>query len=130
MTVAGTGELGSDEKTTINRTRRKSPDKPVTRLPLPNPTAFLSHLVSRYLVTMPTTWQSPAQKVFFEQHLTSYVRHIEEGKIKAFWVIIFEEWLELWPLSEPPAKLIEKKGSVAKAEKAWRSQKLDVSVSR
>ena len=40
------------------------------------------------------------------------------------------EWFKRWPLSEPPANFVAKQGSVEKAQKLWRSKKVEVSIVR
>jgi hypothetical protein len=77
---------------------------------------------------MGISWQDKDHRAFFNEHLASYVLHRDKNKLKEFWTTMFEQWLERWPLTDPPAEFVEKVGSVAGAEKAWRTKKLDVSV--
>ena len=77
---------------------------------------------------MKIIWESD-QKRFFEEHLASYSCSREEGSLKKeFWPKVIAEWFKEWPLSVPPAKLVEEKGSVELAEKVWRDKRIEVSV--
>jgi hypothetical protein len=78
---------------------------------------------------MGNSWQTQDQKEFFDEHLASYCSIRDEGKLKeGFWPMVTEEWFKRWPLSEPPADLVEKKESVEKAQKVWKEKKVDVSI--
>ena len=79
---------------------------------------------------MPESWQDEEQKLFFEENLALYSRGRDEGTLKkTFWPMIIKEWFERWPLSEPPAELVEKnQGAVEKATKVWRNKKVEVSI--
>lgn len=80
---------------------------------------------------MGNSWQTEEQKVWFDKHLASFVRSSEEGKLKdVFWPAIVKKWFEQWPLSNPPAELVVKEGSVEKAVSVWKSKKVEVSVTK
>ncbi|KAF9782108.1 hypothetical protein BJ322DRAFT_1110992 [Thelephora terrestris] len=75
---------------------------------------------------MGNSWQSEDQKEFFDEYLTSYCSSRDEGKLRdEFWPMVIEEWFKRWPLSEPPAELVEKKGTVEKAKKVWKEKRID-----
>ena len=77
---------------------------------------------------MRTTWEDD-QKRFFEERLASYSSSRDEGSLKKeFWPKVIAEWFNEWPLSAPPAKLIEEKGTVEIAEKVWKERKIEVSI--
>ena len=78
---------------------------------------------------MGNSWQTDDQRRFIEARLASYSISRDGGNLKKdFWPKFIEEWFNRWPLPEPPATLVEKKGTVEKATKAWRDQKIEVSV--
>jgi hypothetical protein len=78
---------------------------------------------------MGNSWQTQEQRQFFDKHLTLYCSNRDKGNLKEdFWPMIMEEWFKLWPLAEPPAELVEKKGPVEKAQRVLKDRKIDVSV--
>ena len=79
---------------------------------------------------MGISWQSPEQRAFFDKHFPSYIRAADEWSLRdSFWPKILDEWLKAWPLSEPPADLVQKEG-LEKAEKIMKNKKVDVSTSQ
>lgn len=75
---------------------------------------------------MGNSWQSLDQRAFFNKHLASYIRSVDEGSLrKSFWPKITEEWFETWPLPEPSANAIEKEG-LEKAQKTLKTKKVEV----
>ena len=54
---------------------------------------------------MGASWQTDDQKAFFEQHLASYTRNLDEGTLKGFWPTIADEWFKRWPVGVTPPKL-------------------------
>lgn len=79
---------------------------------------------------MGSSWQTPDQKAFFDKHLASYIHDAEDGDLQEFWKSILKEWFEAWPLSEPPAEVVQKEGTLEKAQKAWKGKKISVSISQ
>jgi len=79
---------------------------------------------------MPTSWQTQDHKVFIDEHFDSYVRSGMGKKEKEFWSSTFLLWFERWPLSNPPAKVIEKEGTLEKGKKAWREKEIAVSITQ
>ena len=77
---------------------------------------------------MGNSWQTPDQRDFFDKQLASYTRSCDEKKLKAFWQTVTDDWFKLWPLSEPPAELVAKEGTIEKARKKWRTRKIEVST--
>lgn len=79
---------------------------------------------------MGITWQDIDQKAFFDNRADAFNRANENGSLReSFWPKIAEEWFATWPLPAPTAEEIQKMdGNVAKAEKALRNKKLDVSA--
>ena len=75
---------------------------------------------------MGNSWQTPDQRDFFNEHLASYTRSSNEGKLKDFWQTVTDKWFVRWPLSEPPAELVMKEGTDEKACKAWKGKKIEV----
>lgn len=79
---------------------------------------------------MGNLWQAQDQKEFFDEHLASYVHNSEARTLKTvFWPPVLAEWFKRWPLSEPPSDLVGKEGST-KAEKMWRTKRVDVSATQ
>ena len=79
---------------------------------------------------MGNSWQTDDHKRFFDEHLASYSRSFDKGQLKDFWPAIADEWFKQWPLGDIPPELVEKKGSVEKAEKALKAKKMEVSVTQ
>ena len=79
---------------------------------------------------MGASWQTDDQKAFFEQHLASYTRNLDEGMLKGFWPTIADKWFKRWLVGVAPPELVTKKGSVAKAENALRTKMMEVSVTQ
>lgn len=72
--------------------------------------------------------QTPDQKAYIEESLPLFSQHLADGNLKtAFWPDFFDEWFKRWPLQEPSAELIEKEGTVEKANKAERGKQMNVS---
>lgn len=78
---------------------------------------------------MGNSWQTQGQKEFFNEHITLYCTIRDEGSLKDdFWPKVTEEWFKCWLLTEPLADLIVKKGTIEKAQRAWKDKKIDVSI--
>ena len=78
---------------------------------------------------MGSSWQTQDHKDFSDEHLASYCSNRDEGTLKdKFWPTITKEWFKRWPLSEPSAQYIKKKGTIEKARKAWEEKKVNVSI--
>ena len=78
---------------------------------------------------MGNSWQTAEHKAFFDEHLPSFTESSDAGKLKEqFWPMITDEWFKRWPLSKPPPEFIEKAGSIKKAQKDWKTKKIEVSV--
>jgi len=72
--------------------------------------------------------QTPEQKAFVRKHISSYIHYADGKNLGEFWPGIMEEWFRTWPLSDPPADLVEKAGSLENAQKAWKRKKVEVSI--
>jgi hypothetical protein len=78
---------------------------------------------------MGSSWQTQDQKDFFDEHIASYCICRDEGTLREeFWPKVMKDWFERWPLSEPPTEILEKKGTIEKAQKAWMEKRVDVSI--
>lgn len=76
---------------------------------------------------MPLSWQTTEHKAFFDKHIYSYCSHFETGTLKEFWTKTSKAWFETWPPAEVPEDLIKEKGTVEKADRAWRRSNFEVS---
>ena len=79
---------------------------------------------------MGSSWQTSDQKAFLDEHLAAFTLSRDKDDLKSFWSTVMFKWFERWPLSEPPAEFVEKKGTVEKARKAWRSKRIEVSIAQ
>lgn len=91
-----------------------------TASPLSRPANYASF-------TMGASWQTPAQKIFIDNHFPSYLTHLEDGKKDDFWHDFADKWFESWPLPEPTPELIGE-GTAEKAKKAERAKMVAVST--
>ena len=79
---------------------------------------------------MGNSWQAQDQKEFFDKHLASYVHNSKAQTLKTvFWPPVLAEWFKQWPLSEHLSDLVGKEG-LTKAEKMWRTKRVDVSAAQ
>lgn len=91
------------------------------------PAAFRT---SHTLMTMGVSWQTPEQKTFIGEHLSSYVQHSADGTLRTvFWPEFLDKWFEAWPTPEL-AHPVEDERTAQDAIKAERTKKIAVSATR
>jgi len=74
------------------------------------------------------SWQTAEQKLFIEEHLSSYVQHSADETLKTtFWPNFFDKWFKAWPLPESSPN---EGGDVQQATKSERKKKIGVSMLR
>jgi hypothetical protein len=78
---------------------------------------------------MGASWQTPDQKTFIAEHLSSYIEHSSGETLKTlFWPNFLDKWFEAWPVPEPPAELAEGGENAQGATKGERAKKTAVST--